>query len=126
MSGLLVSSVILRQGISLLLEAWQDLTDASVPLPIKESLEKSLYPLLVTSLSPESIPELLSIESLRARRAGAQVFVDLTVRVPGAVTVEQSSQLEKKVLQTLKEARKEIADVQIKFKPQDSNMGHIY
>ena len=80
----------------------------------------------MTSLSPESIPGLLSIESLRARRAGAQMFVDLTVRVPGAITIEQSSQLEKKVVQTLKEARKEIADVHIKFKPQDPNTGHIY
>ena len=119
MVGLLVSYVILRQGISLLLEAWADLTDASVPLPVRKLLETSLSPLLATSSSTESIPELLSIENLRARRAGAQMFVDLTVKVPGAVTIEQSSQLEKKIVQTLKEVRKEIADIQVKFKSQD-------
>ncbi len=42
------------------------------------------------------IPDLLSIENVRARRTGAHMFVDLTVKVPGAVAVEQSSQLEKK------------------------------
>jgi len=88
-------------------------------LPVRKSIEKSLLPLLATSASTDSIPELLSIENVRARRAGAQMFVDLTVKVPGAVTVDQSSQIEKKIVQTLKEARKEISDIQVKFKSQD-------
>ncbi|KAK2463217.1 hypothetical protein APHAL10511_004872 [Amanita phalloides] len=115
--GLLVSFVILRQGLSLFSEALKDLMDASVPLSTRDSIEKSLLPLLASSSSPASIPELLATENLRARRAGSQIFVDLVVRVPATVTVEQSYEIELKIAQTLKYARKEITSIQVKFDP---------
>ncbi|KAF8630651.1 hypothetical protein AX15_002801 [Amanita polypyramis BW_CC] len=113
--GLLVSFVILRQGWGLLIESWRDLTDASVPLSVRKALEKSLFLLVSTSSSPTSIPEILAIEELRARRAGAQMFVDLVAKVPGTISVDQSLELEKKIVESLKESRKEISDVRVRF-----------
>ena len=115
--GLLVSFVILRQGLNLLIESWRDLTDASVPLSVRRSLERSLLPLVSTSSSPASIPEILAIEKLRARRAGAQMFVDLVAKVPGTISIDQSFELEGKIAGALKESRKEISDVRVKFVP---------
>ncbi|KIL66275.1 hypothetical protein M378DRAFT_186084 [Amanita muscaria Koide BX008] len=113
--GLLVSFVILRQGLDILVDSWRDLTDASVASSVKKSLEKSLSPLLSTSSSPSRIPDCLSIYDLRARRAGAQMFVDLTVVVPATTTVECLSELEEKIVAALKNARREVADVRVKF-----------
>jgi divalent metal cation (Fe/Co/Zn/Cd) transporter len=116
-SGLLVSFVILRQGLILLVEAWRDLTDASVPLSTKKSIEKSLLPLLSTSSTPSRIPDLLEIRNLRARRAGAQMFVDLSAIVPATTTIERSSEMEEIIVTALKDARREISDVRVQFLP---------
>ncbi|PFH51551.1 hypothetical protein AMATHDRAFT_142510 [Amanita thiersii Skay4041] len=119
--GLLVSFVILRQGVDLLADAWKDLTDASVSPRTLKSLYRSLQPLLAKSSSSSSIPELLDVQDLRARRAGSLMFVDLSVHVPATLTVQQTSILQEKVTATLKDAKKEIADVRIKFEPVNSD-----
>jgi len=43
------------------------------------------------------------------------MFVDLTVVVPTTTTVERSSELEEKIVAALKNARREVADVRVKF-----------
>ncbi|KAF8633330.1 hypothetical protein AX17_004502 [Amanita inopinata Kibby_2008] len=115
--GLLVSFVILRQGISLIVGAWSDLTDAGVPPQTHKSIERALLPLLSASSSPSSIPDLLDVYHLRARRAGSLMFVDLSVKVPGTITVERTSELEEKITEKLRLARKEIKEVHVKFEP---------
>ena len=49
------------------------------------------------------------------------MFVDLTASVSGQMSVYAASALEMKITQTLKEARKEIAEVRIKFEPLDGS-----
>ncbi|KAF9012398.1 mitochondrial iron ion transporter [Cyathus striatus] len=117
--GLIVSGVILQQGYALLRGAWGDLTDAGVSLRTCRSLQKILDPLQINQLIPTSSDTLgfISLEQLRARRAGSQLYVDLTVNVPSTFTVLQTSTLEEKISQTLKNARKEIAEVRVKFEP---------
>jgi divalent metal cation (Fe/Co/Zn/Cd) transporter len=90
-SGLLVSIVILRQGLSLLAGAWGELTDAGVSPKTQQSLTQILNPLIVSSFpSSSSQPHLdrtlLGIRQLRARRAGSLMFVDLTADVSGRVS----------------------------------------
>jgi divalent metal cation (Fe/Co/Zn/Cd) transporter len=113
--GLLVSIVILQQGVGLLWGAWGDLTDAGVPLDTRQALKRTLEPLLAASASPS----LLGIRHVRGRRAGSLIFVDLTAEVPKTLTVHDATLLEEKIAQTLKEARKEIAEVRVKFKTVD-------
>ncbi|KAG6842189.1 hypothetical protein C0991_001682 [Blastosporella zonata] len=112
--GLLVSFVILRQGLELLFGAWGDLTDAGVPPKTQRSIERKLNPLLNSTASSSS---LLGIHDLRARRSGSLLFVDLTAMVSPTMSVCDTSALDEKITRTLKEARKEITEVRIKFKP---------
>ncbi|KAG6820246.1 hypothetical protein H0H93_003410 [Arthromyces matolae] len=114
--GLLVSFVILRQGLDLLWGAWHDLTDAGLAPQTRRSIERKLKPLL-RSTAPTS--PLIGVHNLRARRSGSMLFVDLTAIVPATMTVRETSHLDDKISQTLKEARKEIAEVRVSFKPSE-------
>ncbi|KAK7053352.1 mitochondrial metal transporter [Paramarasmius palmivorus] len=111
--GLVVSFVILQQGIQLLLGAWGDLTDAGVSEKTKGSLRRTLDPLL----SESSTPSIHSINNIRARRAGSLLYVDLVAEVPGDLTVQQLAELEDRILHTMKEKRKEVAEVRVRFRP---------
>ena len=118
-----MSIVILRQGLSLVVGAWGDLTDASVSPKTQQSLIRILDP-LVASFPPSpshlhQVPALLRISQLRARRAGSLIFVDLIADVPGMLNVHETSALERRITQTLKKARKEVTDVRVKFNPID-------
>ncbi|KAJ7096240.1 cation efflux protein [Mycena epipterygia] len=113
--GLLVSIVILRQGVSLLYGAWGDLTDAGVSLNTRQALKRILDPLLASSTLPSRLPSLLAVRHVRGRRAGSLIFVDLTAEVPKTMTVHDATILEEKISQTLKEARKEVTEVRVKF-----------
>jgi len=123
LGGLLVSIVILQQGLGLFRGALKDLSDKGVSPRTRQSLLKSLEPL---TRPPTSAPSpngnshsaLLSIASLRARRTGSLMFVDLTATVPGSVTVNETIELEKKVQDTLKKARNEIKEVRVSFRPE--------
>ncbi|KAG5719817.1 hypothetical protein E4T56_gene7213 [Termitomyces sp. T112] len=112
--GLLVSFVILRQGLDLLSGAWGDLTDAGVSPKTRRSIEHKLNPLIHSTTSPSA---LLSVCDLRARRSGSLLFVDLTATVSRTTTVHETSILDDKITKTLKEARKEISEVRVKFQP---------
>lgn len=86
---------------------------------------KILEPLVDKSVTHEhhanfsnSSPSLLSIQHLRARHSGSLMFVDLIAEVSGSVTVTQASTLEEKIARTLKDAKKEITEVRVTFKPQ--------
>ncbi|KAF5370648.1 hypothetical protein D9758_001999 [Tetrapyrgos nigripes] len=113
--GLLVSFVILQQGIGLLVGAWGDLTDAGVSAKTRESLKKTIQPLIVPGES-SSTPSILSISELRARRAGSLLYVDLVAHVSSTLTVQELDVLEEQILTSMKEKRKEVAEVRVKFK----------
>ena len=131
--GLLVSIVILQQGFSLFASAFGDLTDAGISPRTHRSLTRVLEPLVNSptssstpssppSLSPQSQPPLHAIRHLRAKRAGSLIFVDLTADVAGSLSVRETSDLEAKITNTLKEARKEIAEVRVQFHPLDEDV----
>jgi divalent metal cation (Fe/Co/Zn/Cd) transporter len=48
------------------------------------------------------------------------MFVDLTADVTGSLSVRETSELEAKITDTLKEARREIAEVRVQFHPVDA------
>ncbi|CAK5281738.1 unnamed protein product [Mycena citricolor] len=116
-ASMLVALVIMRQGAGLLYGAWGDLTDANIPLEKRETMRRTLDPLLASSASSVSIPSLLAVRHLHGRSAGSLVYVNLTAEVPRSISVFDASQLEDKIVATLKEGRREIADVRIKFNP---------
>ncbi|KAK7472803.1 mitochondrial metal transporter [Stygiomarasmius scandens] len=111
--GLLVSFVILQQGIGLFVGAWGDLTDAGVSAQTRDSLQRTLEPILANR--DASLPSVLSISGLRARRAGSLLYVDLVAQVPSDSTVKDLVVLENQILATMKEKRKEVTEVRVKF-----------
>ncbi|KAI0000384.1 cation efflux protein [Russula vinacea] len=110
--GLLVSVVILQQGLSIFKGAFWEMTDASAPEPVLRSLSRSLDKLRE---DPHLDSSFLHFHDLRARRAGSHLFVNLSVGVPGVLTAFQLSQLEKQIFATLKAERKDVKEVQVQF-----------
>ena len=111
-TGLLVSVVILQQGLSIFKGAFWEMTDASAPEPVLRSLSRSLDKLRE---DPHLESSFLHFRDLRARRAGSHLFVNLSVGVPGVLTAFQLSQLEKQIFATLKAERKDVKEVQVQF-----------
>jgi divalent metal cation (Fe/Co/Zn/Cd) transporter len=50
------------------------------------------------------------------------MFVDLTVDVSVSLSVRETSVLEEKITDTLKQARREIAEVRVQFHPVDDHV----
>ncbi|KAF9451930.1 mitochondrial iron ion transporter [Macrolepiota fuliginosa MF-IS2] len=118
--GLLVSLVILRQGYSLLKGAWGDLTDAGVSRRKQESLQRTLTPLLKTGIYDDT-RMLIGVENVRARRAGSMLFVDMTAKVDAKLSVTEIAELEHKITKTMQKAKKEVAEVRVRFEPVSSS-----
>ena len=126
-TGLVVSIVILQQGFSLLAGAFGDLTDVGISPVTCRKLTRELQP-LIASIPTSSVPlamtsssSLLCVRDLRGKRSGSVMFVDLTADVSGLLSVRETSELEGKITSTLKNARKEIAEVRVKFHPVDDD-----
>jgi len=122
--GLLVSIVILQQGLGLFIGAFGDLTDAGISQRTHRALTHVLEPLTSppsssspqTPTTPQTHSPLLAIHTLRAKRAGSLMFVDLTADVPPSLSVRETSELERKITKTLMEARREIVEVRVRFR----------
>jgi len=128
--GLLVSLVILRQGMVLFGGAFGELTDRGVSPKTQRILTRALNSLLpVPSTSTESavkdshthshgipLPSvLLGIHDLRAMRAGATMFVDVVADVSPAMTMRDAVVIERNITEKLRGARREISEVRVKF-----------
>lgn len=107
-SGLLVSIVILRQGLSLLSGAFGEITDRGVSPKTQRALTEVLDPLIESQA-------LLGVRNLRAMRSGALMFVDLTADVPPQLSIHDATALDERITGVLKAARREISEVRVKF-----------
>lgn len=114
--GFLVSIVILSQGASIMGGAFRELTDASASPSTMRSITRVLDTIISESATSPS-PTLLKVHRVRAKRTGAMLFVDLAAEVPGSLSVEETTKLEETIVGALREAKKEIAEVNIKFRP---------
>ncbi|KAI0666531.1 cation efflux family-domain-containing protein [Trametes maxima] len=114
--GLIVSILIFKQGWSLLLTALRQLTDAGVSPHTRAVLLDALRP-----LAPPAVPEdgavLLGVSDVRALRSGANMFVDVVAHVPAGLSVEQAVGVERRIREALVEARRDVKEVRVKFKP---------
>lgn len=63
---------------------------------------------------------ILGIKNLRAMRAGALMFVDVEVEVPSRLSIGEAKEVEDEIERRLREKRKEIKEVRIKFYPIDN------
>ncbi|KAB5590744.1 Iron ion transporter [Ceratobasidium theobromae] len=109
LGGMLVSLLILQQGVSLCWTAFGDFTDAGVPLETRRELGSLVKPLLV-SPAPHT---LLGIRNVRAVKSGSLMFVDLTADVPAGMTVLDAHEVEKRVRDAIMESRTEVKEVRV-------------
>lgn len=122
-----MSFLILQQGWGITLTSFRQLTDHGVSPSTRTILIRALDPLLAHPHSPSAtLPrgaptaeQILGIKDLRATRSGSQMAVDLTARVPSTLSVADTTALEGKIARTLKDAKKEIAEVRVRFEPDD-------
>jgi len=122
--GLLVSVLIVQQGWSIMMNALKQLTDAGVSSSTLKTLRTALDSLLPskeasTAVATPSERSLLAVKDLRAMRAGALMFVDLTAEVSRTMSVAETSTLQANIERTLKRAKKEISEVRVRFEPVD-------
>ncbi|CAE6365516.1 unnamed protein product [Rhizoctonia solani] len=106
LGGMLVSLLILQQGVSLCYSAFGDFTDAGV----SPSTRKELSSLLDHLVEPRS---LLGIRNVRAVRSGSLMFVDLTADVPAGMTVLDAHDVEKRVRDAIMQGRSEVKEVRV-------------
>ncbi|CDO77691.1 hypothetical protein BN946_scf184969.g42 [Trametes cinnabarina] len=123
--GLIVSILIFKQGWSLLVTAFRQMTDAGVSPRTKAVLLEALQPLLPTPSSPSSTPsltcttsvELLRLSDLRAMRTGANMFVDVVAHVPAGLSVARAVAVEDRIRDALVKARRDVKEVRVRFRP---------
>ncbi|CAE6476113.1 unnamed protein product [Rhizoctonia solani] len=106
LGGMLVSLLILQQGVSLCHSAFGDFTDAGVSPSTRKELSELLDPLV----QPRS---LLGVRNVRAVKSGSLMFVDLTADVPAAMTVLDAHEVEKRVRDAIMEGRSEVKEVRV-------------
>ncbi|CAE7097862.1 unnamed protein product [Rhizoctonia solani] len=106
LGGMLVSLLILQQGVSLCYSAFGDFTDAGVSPSTRKELSQLLDPLVQPS-------SLLGVRNVRAVRSGSLMFVDLTADVPAAMTVLDAHEVEKRVRDAIMEGRSEVKEVRV-------------
>lgn len=125
-----MSFVILAQGVELFGGAFAELTDAGISTNSRDKLLRALDPLLqrgatngdASAVLESERPRVLAIRELRAKRAGSLMIVDLTVDVSRTMTVQATSELEAKITQLLRDARREVSEVRVKFHPVEDSL----
>lgn len=108
MAGALVVSVfIIYAGISIMREAFDVLSDKSVPIEmVNQILEISL-----------KIDDVIDVHALRTRMLGGSVFVDMHIVVSKDLTVYQGHNISGCVKRELKEKIGDIVDVVVHIEP---------
>lgn len=115
LTGVLVSGIICKQGITLLLESIKDLTDSSASEEVLAMLSSHCL----------TIPGILTVISLNGRLSGPYIFVDCTVGVSGELTASTAHHLAETVKHSLlhlpseisSQIGKQIADVIVHVDP---------
>lgn len=110
--------LIFKQGWSLLVTAFQQLTDAGVTPRTKQTLFDALQPLLASSSASDTgAGTLLGVSDLRAMRTGANMFVDVVAHVPARLSVEGVVDVERRIREALVGARRDVKEVRVRFRP---------
>lgn len=108
LAGLLVSTLIAKQGFATAFEALKDLSD--VPISQEETME-----LRDTALTVKGV---VGVEHIRGRKSGPYVFVECTVDVPGNISASAAHRIAELVKLKLMETHNgRVADVVVHANP---------
>lgn len=116
--GLIVSFVILGQGMGLLQRGFNQLMDRGVSEETRMTIVRQLNPLFDPSHSSLRLKHLTAIREVRAVRSGALMFVDLVAILPPQTTMAEAYFVQEKINQHLIAFKKEISEVRVKMIPE--------
>lgn len=111
LGGLLVAALIGKQGFELLLSALAELSDRGVDAEALEGFEAAVSGVV------ESEANLIEWKDLRAIKSGVSTFIDITLVLPGSLTLSQARSVEDKVREALVEAHKGVKEVRVHLAP---------
>jgi divalent metal cation (Fe/Co/Zn/Cd) transporter len=102
--------MILISGVNIFGGAIGELMDASVP-----DSTLNVYSTILDGQSSHLAPALAGIRHIRGVRSGGAVFVDVVVEVASIATAQDVIGIAHRLEETLREARKEVREVRVKF-----------
>jgi len=105
--------MILISGVNIFGGAIGELTDASI-----SDSTLSAYSTILDGQSSHLAPALAGIRHIRGVRSGGAIFVDVVVEVAPIATATDVVGISQRLEGTLREARKEVKEVRVKFELQ--------
>ncbi|GJJ06574.1 hypothetical protein Clacol_000767 [Clathrus columnatus] len=118
LGGLVVSFVILGQGMGLLRGGFDQLMDRGISEKTRMSIVRQLNPLFNPSSPSLQLKHLTAIRDVRAVRSGAHMFVDLVAILPPQTTMVEAYFVQEQINKRLVSFKKEISEVRIKMIPE--------
>ena len=109
LAGELVALIILITGIEILRESTSDLMDTQPGESLRNQIKKLLDPL----------PEVLEIEEIHTHRFGPFLLVNITICIPGDLSVYQGDQIATRVENILRDGIQFIRNVHVHYHPAD-------
>ncbi|OZJ04288.1 hypothetical protein BZG36_02578 [Bifiguratus adelaidae] len=88
LGGILVSGMILKTGVEIMLGSLKELVDANVDDDVLQQVQQAITRLQKTQ------PDLIDFHSIRGRKAGPFILVDLILQVNPTLTVEKAHRVE--------------------------------
>jgi cation diffusion facilitator family transporter len=112
LAGALVALIILKTGIEILRESTSDLMDTQPGESLRNQIKKLLDPL----------PEVLEIEEIHAHRFGPFLLVNITICIPGDLSVYQGDHIATRVENILRDGIQFIRNVHVHYHPADDGL----
>lgn len=109
LAGALVALIILKTGIEILRESTSDLMDTQPGESLRNQIKKLLDPL----------PQVLEIEEIHAHRFGPYLLMNITICIPGELSVSEGDRIATRVENTLKNEIQFIRNVHVHYHPVD-------
>jgi cation diffusion facilitator family transporter len=105
--GLLVAGLILRMGLSLY---WRSVSNLMDPAPDSDVMD-------ALKLAAARVAGVINVDEIKARIAGAGIYVDCKVCVDAALTVQEGHEIASHVKRALLTAADEVRDVLVHINP---------
>ena len=109
LAGALVALIILKTGIEILRESTSDLMNTQPGESLRSQIKKLLDPL----------PQVLEIEEIHAHRFGPYLLINITICIPGDLSVYQGDQIATRVENILRDGIQFIRNVHVHYHPAD-------
>jgi len=109
LAGALVALIILKTGIEILRESTSDLMNTQPGESLRSQIKKLLDPL----------PQVLEIEEIHAHRFGPYLLINITICIPGDLSVHQGDQIATQVEKILRDGIQFLRNVHVHYHPAD-------